>query len=427
MEPLDLENLNHLSEEILSNKKDLFEQDTINILIADPDLNFLEKLQKRLEFWFREYVCIYTTNLKETIKPLIQKKNIDFLITEALWDADPAEFIDELMNDPLLSEIPVVVITNYSEVMFEDYLFKIGIIDFFQKKHLDLFKLEYKLRNLLRIQFQNKIFYKQIEDSMRKIQISKGISEEQIQDLKEMVRIMKEELEKEYKNKIRLEEEKNQIQRIFGLYVDPNIIQGVISGQIPLEQKGEEREISVLFADIRGYTSLAEKMKPKEIVACLNEYFTSMTEVLLSYNALIDKYIGDSVMALFGAPLPDPKHRDSALQSAMEMQSVFDLWNKNWQKNFGIDAKMGIGVASGVAILGNFGSFQKLSYTAIGDTVNIASRLESISGAGEVIVNEDLVKYLSEDVKNKYRFIEIPSVDLKGKTIKIKAYKVLNL
>jgi adenylate cyclase len=84
-----------------------------------------------------------------------------------------------------------------------------------------------------------------------------------------------------------------------------------------------------------------------------------MTEVLLGYNALIDKYIGDAIMAIFGAPLPDINHRDNAIQAAMEMQNVFDLWNQTWQKNYGINAKMGIGIASGYATLGNFGSFPK--------------------------------------------------------------------
>ncbi|MFN3603503.1 MAG: adenylate/guanylate cyclase domain-containing protein [Leptonema sp. (in: bacteria)] len=426
MVPANGDNLEIVTEEILRNKKDLFEQDILNILIADPDTDYLFKLQNRLEFWFKEYIFIYKTNTKEEIKTMILNKNIDFLITEVLWDRDPTDFIEDLVNDPLLSEVLIVVISNYEELMFENYLLKMGILEFFNKKNLDLFKLEHKLRNLLRIQFQNKILYRQIDESIRKLQISKGISEEQIQDLKEMVRIMKEELEREYKSKIRLEEEKKKIQNIFGLYVDPNIINGVISGEIPLEQKGQEREISVLFADIRGYTTLVEKKQAKEIVAFLNEYFTSMTEVLLGYNALIDKYIGDSIMAIFGAPLPDEKHRDNALQAAMEMQSVFELWNETWKKNYKIDAKIGIGIASGIAILGNFGSFQKLSYTAIGDSVNIASRLESIAGPKEVLINENLLSNLSKETKEKFHFIEIPSVELKGKTIKIRAYKVLN-
>ncbi len=402
----------------------LIEQDVLNILLADTDLEFIEKLKTKLEYWFKEFVRIYTINKYNHIKKNIHEKHIDVLITEVEWGIEPSDFVEDLVNDPLLSEIPIIVISNYSEMMFENYLYKMGVLEFFSKKNLDFFKLENKLRNLFRNQFHNKILYKQIDESIKKLQITKGISEEQIQDLKEMVRIMKEELEREYQNKIRLEEEKKKIQNIFGLYVDPNIINGVISGEIPLEQKGIEREISVLFADIRGYTSIAEKLKPTDVVSFLNEYFTSMTEVLLGYNALIDKYIGDAIMAIFGAPLPDAFHRDNALQAAMEMQSVFELWNQNWKRSYNIDAKMGIGVASGIATLGNFGSFQKLSYTAIGDTVNIASRLESIAGPGEVIVNEDLIRNLSKEVKDKYKFTEIPSVELKGKNEKIKAYKV---
>lgn len=413
-------------EDLLDIEPDVkIEQDVLKVLLADFDEDFLLKLKKQLNYWFKEFIFIYTTTNYKNIKKIIQEKNIDILITEVEWGIEPADFVEDLTNDPLLSEIPIIVISKYSEVMFENYLFKMGVMEFFSKKNLDLFKLENKLRNLFRIQFHNKILYKQIDESIRKLQITKGITEEQIHELKEMVRIMKEELEKEYQNKIRLEEEKKKIQNIFGLYVDPNIINGVISGEIPLEQKGVEREISVLFADIRGYTSLAEKMKPTDVVSFLNEYFTAMTEVLLGYNALIDKYIGDAIMAIFGAPLPDEHHHDNALQSAMEMQNVFELWNQTWQKNYGINAKMGIGVASGIATLGNFGSFQKLSYTAIGDTVNIASRLESIAGPDEVIINENLYKNLSEEVKQKFRFIEIPSVELKGKTEKIKAFKVI--
>jgi class 3 adenylate cyclase len=422
---------NNINEDIYDNVlnesiKYKTEKDVLKILIADPDINFIKKLEKNLIYWFKEYINTFKTDRMDQIKKMIQEKHIDVLITEVEWDIEPSEFVEFLTNDPLLSEVLIIVISNYDEAMFDNYLYKMGILEYFPKKNLDLFKLENKLRNLLRLQFHNKILYNHIDQSIKKLQITKGITEEQIQDLKEMVRIMKEELEREYQNKIRLEEEKKKIQNIFGLYVDPNIINGVISGEIPLEQKGSEKEISVLFADIRGYTSLAEKMKPTDVVSFLNEYFTAMTEVLLGYNALIDKYIGDAIMAIFGAPLPDINHRDNAIQAAMEMQNVFDLWNQTWQKNYGINAKMGIGIASGYATLGNFGSFQKLSYTAIGDTVNIASRLESIAGPDEVIANEDLVKNLTPEVKEKYTFIEIPSVELKGKSERIKAYKVLN-
>lgn len=401
------------------------EQDILKILIADPDREFSTKLKDKLVHWFKEFVQIHMVHLHKEIKKTVHENHIDVLITDVLWGIEPSDFIEDLINDPIFSEIPIIVISSYTEEMFENYLYKMGILEFFSKNKLDIFKLENKLRNIFRIQFHNKIIYKQIDESIRKLQITKGITEDQIEELKEMVHIMKQELEREYQNKIRLEEEKKKIQNIFGLYVDPNIINGVISGDIPLEQKGSEKEISVLFADIRGYTTLAEKMKPTDIVSFLNEYFTALTEVLLGYNALIDKYIGDAIMAIFGAPLPDPHHRDNALQAAVEMQNIMELWNQNWMKSYGINPKIGIGVASGLATLGNFGSFQKLSYTAIGDTVNIAARLESLARADEILINENLMNHLSDEVRQKFNYIEIPSVELKGKTEKIMAYKVI--
>ncbi len=403
-------------------KKD---EDVLKILIADNDSIFLEKIKNKIRFWFKEFIKIYYTYDREKIIEMIDSNRIDFLITEVEWDKDPADFIEDIMNHPFISETPMIVVSSYYEPMFENFLYKMGVLEFFYKNNIDYFKLENKLRNLFRLQFHNKILYQHIDDSIRKMQITKGISEDQIQELKEMVRLMKEELEKEYQNKIRLEEEKKKIQNIFGLYVDSSIINGVISGEIPLELKGTEKEISVLFADIRGYTSIAEKLTPKEVVSFLNEYFTAMTEVLLGYNAMIDKYIGDSIMAIFGAPIDNPNHRDNALEAAVEMQNIFELWNQNWHKNYNINAKMGIGVASGIATLGNIGSFQKLSYTAVGDTVNIASRLESIAKPGEILINENLLLKVNEEVKNKFQYEEIPSLILKGKSQEIKAYKII--
>jgi len=277
------------------------------------------------------------------------------------------------------------------------------------------------------MQFHNKILYRQIDESLQRYQKNRGISEGEIKDLRDVVQVMKGELDKEYQNKTRLEEEKKKIQNVFGLYVDQSIIKGVMSGDIPLELKGVEQEVSVLFSDIRGYTTMAESMEPESIVSFLNEYFTSMTEVLLGYEALIDKYIGDAIMAIFGAPLGRPDHRDNALQAAMEMQSVFDLWRANWEKNYGISPHIGIGIASGPATLGNFGSFQKLSYTAIGDTVNTAARLESVAGPGEVAINHNLYEGLDTSVRGKFIFDEQPPVSLKGKMIPVRVWKVREL
>lgn len=403
----------------------VYEQDALNVLVADPEDSWGHRLESLLRRWFGEFISVSRVNTVVGLTDRLKQLNIDAIVTEVEWpEKDSSLFIDELMAQPGISEIPVVVFSEMEDEMFRVYAFRSGVMDYFRKTKPDLFQVEFRLRNLFRMQFHNKILYRQIDESLHRYQKNRGLSEEEIKDLRELVQVMKDELDREYQNKTRLEEEKKKIQNVFGLYVDPTIINGVMSGDISLELKGIEQDVSVLFSDIRGYTTMAESMDPQSIVSFLNEYFTSMTEVLLGYEALIDKYIGDAIMAVFGAPIGRPDHRDNAMQAAMEMQSVFELWRGNWEKNYGISPHIGIGIASGPATLGNFGSFQKLSYTAIGDTVNTAARLESVAGPGEVAVNHNLYEGLDPAVRDKFLFEEQPPVTLKGKSVPVRVWKV---
>lgn len=402
-----------------------YEQDSLNILVADPEDSWGRRLENLLHRWFGEFITVSRVNSIAGLTERLKQLNVDVVITEVLWEGkDCSTFVDELMAYPGISETPVVIFSEMNDEMFQAYAYRSGVMEYFPKTKPDLFQVEYRLRNLFRMQFHNKILYRQIDESLRRYQVNRGLSEEEVKDLRELVQVMKEELDREYQNKTRLEEEKKKIQNVFGLYVDPSIINGVMSGDISLELKGVEQDVSVLFADIRGYTTMAETMDPQSIVSFLNEYFTSMTEVLLGYEALIDKYIGDAIMAVFGAPIARPDHRDNAIQAAMEMQSVFDLWRGNWEKNYGISPHIGIGIASGPATLGNFGSFQKLSYTAIGDTVNTAARLESVAGPGEVAINHNLYEGMDASIRDRYVFDEQPPVTLKGKSVPVRVWKV---
>ena len=403
----------------------VYEQDALNVLVADPEDSWGRRLENLLRRWFGEFISVSRVNTVVGLTDRLKQFNTDAIVTEVEWPGkDSSLFIDELMAQPGISEIPVVVFSEMDDEMFRLYAFRSGVMDYFPKTRPDLYQVEFRLRNLFRMQFHNKILYRQIDESLHRYQKNRGLSEEEIKDLRELVQMMKDELDREYQNKARLEEEKKKIQNVFGLYVDPTIIKGVMSGDISLELKGVEQDVSVLFSDIRGYTMMAESMDPQSIVSFLNEYFTSMTEVLLGYEALIDKYIGDAIMAVFGAPIGRPDHRDNAMQAAMEMQSVFELWRGNWEKNYGISPHIGIGIASGPATLGNFGSFQKLSYTAIGDTVNTAARLESVAGPGEVAVNHNLYEGLDPAVRDKFVFEEQPPVTLKGKSVPVRVWKV---
>lgn len=403
----------------------VYEEDALNLLVADPEDEWGRRIENLLARWFGEFVSVSRVRTIEALHERLKLVNIDALVTEVSWPGrDTTLFIEDLMSQPGIAEIPVVAFSDVRDEMFELYCFRMGVMDFFRKTKPDLFSVEYRLRNIFRIQFHNKILYRQIDESLHRYQKTRGMSEEEIRDLRDLVQVMKDELDREYQNKSRLEEEKKKIQNVFGLYVDPSIINGVMNGAIPLELKGVEQEVSVLFADIRGYTTLAESMNPQSIVSFLNEYFTSMTEVLLGYEALIDKYIGDAIMAIFGAPIARADHRQNALQAAMEMQSVFDLWRVNWEKNYGISPYIGVGIAAGYATLGNFGSFQKLSYTAIGDTVNTAARLESIAKPGEVLINDNLHDGLPQDIHDRFAYEPMPPITLKGKTQPVNVWKV---
>ena len=135
----------------------------------------------------------------------------------------------------------------------------------------------------------------------------------------------------------------------------------------------------MLFSDIRGFTAVTEKGKPEELVAQLNEYFSRMVEVVFRHHGTVDKFVGDMVMALFGAPLDDPAHAEHAVEAAVEMVRELGELNQQWAAAGRAQLDIGIGVNSGDMIAGNIGSSSIMSYTVIGDNVNLGARLESLN------------------------------------------------
>lgn len=151
---------------------------------------------------------------------------------------------------------------------------------------------------------------------------------------------------------------------------------------------GINQTITVLFADIRGFTTLSEREKPEKIVTLLNRYFTAMSEIIFKFGGTLDKYIGDGLMAIFGAPRATPNDAPNALQAAVEMQKRLLILNKELQNEGFPEVKIGIGLHTGEATIGYIGSELRSEYTAIGDTVNLAARLESNSLAGQILISE---------------------------------------
>jgi adenylate cyclase len=149
---------------------------------------------------------------------------------------------------------------------------------------------------------------------------------------------------------------------------------------------GERREITVMFADVVGFTPLAERQRAQDVVTMLNELFTILTEIVFRHGGTVDKFVGDCVMAMWGAPQPQADHAARAVAAAEDMQAWLEAGNESWRERFGFEIELAIGINSGEAVVGNFGSEKRMDYTAIGDTVNVAARLESIARPGQILV-----------------------------------------
>ncbi|WCL48836.1 adenylate/guanylate cyclase domain-containing protein [Leptospira sp. GIMC2001] len=403
-------------------------EEKIAILFGEPDDKFSKILQDLLSKWFEGYAEVTRRTQYKNFQEEINRHNYDLVILSSnfanqdLSENDLLEEVFEIIGSG--GETPLVYFTDTKDHSFIVDVFKQGVTDVFSITEIIEDLMEFRFRNILRDVYRNKILEKQMRESITRFQSIYGMSLGEIEDLNSLVQKMKMELEKEFQNKLNLENEKKKMQSIFGMYVDPQVVTSILSNNFSLDQKGQSQEVTVLFTDIRGYTSLSEKLAPEQVISFLNEYFTSLTEVILGYNGMVDKYIGDSIMCLFGAPIYKSTHREDAIDTAIEMQSVFDLWVPKWEEIYGFRPSIGIGIASGIAVVGNVGSFQKLSYTAVGDTVNMASRLESLAKPGEVLVSEDFYNDLSDEHKKKYSFESFDDISIKGKEGLHKIYKV---
>lgn len=180
---------------------------------------------------------------------------------------------------------------------------------------------------------------------------------------------------------------RRQIKRAFAHYVAPEVVNRIAdNGTRALD--GESREVSVLFTDVRGFTTISETMEPGRLVRLLNSYFTPMTACVIAREGTLDKFIGDALMAFWNAPLDVPGHQEKAVRAALDMQKTLAELRPRFLQEFGVEVRIGAGIHAGPVQVGNMGSRDLLNYTCIGDTVNLASRLEGLCkryGAGIVV------------------------------------------
>ena len=204
----------------------------------------------------------------------------------------------------------------------------------------------------------------------------------------------------------------NKVKSTFKKYVSKNIVDKLLENEDSLNLGGTESEITILFSDIRGFTSMSEKLSPTEIVKLLNKYFKSMIDVVFKYNGTLDKIVGDELMVLYGVPLKGEDDTDNAVKTAIKMFQALDKFNEKIVKEGYKPFKIGIGINKGKAVSGNIGSEQQMNYTVIGDTINLGARLCSHAKSGEILISSSVKGIISND----YPFRKIPSIEVKGKS-----------
>lgn len=216
--------------------------------------------------------------------------------------------------------------------------------------------------------------------------------------------------------------ERDRLKVSFARYVSQHIMEKILASETPLKLEGERRKVTLLFSDIRQFTLLAEQLPPEAVLTLLNEYFEQMIEVIFKYNGTLDKFIGDGIMAEFGAPLDDVHQEKHAVAAALEMQKMLDVLCQKWLQENRPTLKIGIGIHTGVAVVGNVGSERRTEYTAIGDTVNVAARLEQATKILKVPLLISETTYLG--CKNDFSFKDLGSMALPGRKEQIKVYTV---
>jgi adenylate cyclase len=207
-------------------------------------------------------------------------------------------------------------------------------------------------------------------------------------------------------------------------YLSPNIVDEMVQKDTTdFSLGGQKKKVTVLFCDIRGFTALTEKEPVEIIVRLLNEYFSAMSDVIFANQGTLDKFIGDAIMALYGAPLEVEDSAYKCVKTAIEMREKLEVLNQKWKSEKRPQIQAGFGINTGEAIVGNIGSERRMEYTAIGDMVNVAARIEGETEGGQILITESTLKELGTRVTVK----KLSAVKLKGKSSKVQIYEVVNL
>jgi len=219
------------------------------------------------------------------------------------------------------------------------------------------------------------------------------------------------------------DKDKRLLRKSFALYLAPAVIEKMMASHKPPALGGESRTISIFFSDVAGFSSFSEKLTPNELVALMNEYLSAMTDIIEEHGGFVDKYIGDAIVAVFGAPLDDPRHAAHAVQAALKCRTRLEELNLTAASFKGFKLGQRIGLNSGEALVGNIGSRRRFNYTVMGDAVNLASRLEGANRYfGSTIMAAESTVALAGD---GFLWRELDAIRVKGRAQPVKIYEPL--
>lgn len=218
--------------------------------------------------------------------------------------------------------------------------------------------------------------------------------------------------------------EKKRTLEVFKKYVAPQVVEDILkSKELKIELGGELRNVAVLFVDVRGFTPMSEGMPPQEVVSVLNEYLHLTTHAILQHKGTLDKFIGDATMAVFNAPFDQEDYIYEAVATAWDIKAGSIELEKRLQEKYGKAISVGIGINCGEAVVGNIGCDFRMDYTAIGDTVNTAARLESNAKQSEILISEAVYR----ELKDRIQVEEVGEIPLKGKSNRFTVYRVIGI
>jgi len=211
------------------------------------------------------------------------------------------------------------------------------------------------------------------------------------------------------------------VRNTFQRYVSTSVVERLLRNPDRVELGGVKQEVTVLFADLRGFTALAEHLPPEQLIEILNGYLTAGAQPILEYDGTINQYAGDEIMAIFNAPLRQEDHVSRAVRAGLAIHQRLQAYNATLEPNLRLNC--GVGIGTGQAVVGNVGTFQIMNYTAVGDVVNLAKRLEESARGGQVLIGESSYQQVRDQVVVR----TLPSLTVKGREEPVAVYEVLRL